>query len=132
LLEFVVYGIFIVILILSFASNVISFLKNKRLEANATKLALEKFTISKELQKVLAEKESSKLEQSDGFLRFISQSRDWAFKYIEDVQKAIQDFETAIESKNDQKIEDALNNLKSFLPDNEEENNKINKEKNEN
>ena len=129
MLEFIVYGIFVVVLIISLTSNIISFLKNRKLTATATKLALEKFTISKELQKVLAEKESAKLEQSDGFIRFISESRDWAFKYIEDVQLAITDFNKAVDSKNDEQIEIALNNLKSFLPENEEENKKTNEEK---
>jgi hypothetical protein len=31
---------------------------------------------------------------NDGFLKFVSQSRDWAFSYIEDAQKAIENFQT--------------------------------------
>jgi hypothetical protein len=30
---------------------------------------------------------------NDGFLKFVSQSRDWAFGYIEEAQKAIEDFQ---------------------------------------
>jgi hypothetical protein len=30
---------------------------------------------------------------NDGFLKFVSQSRDWAFSYIEDAQKAIENFQ---------------------------------------
>ena len=132
LLEFIVYSVFIVLLVISFAVSISLFLKNKKLQETAIVLALEKFTIAKKLESAIFKNESKKLEQTEGFVKFISESRDWAFKYIEDVQKGIQEFEVAIESKNDQRIEDALNNLKSFLPDNEEENNKINKEKNEN
>jgi hypothetical protein len=41
----------------------------------------------------LATKDSvANVEQSEGFLNFISQSRDWAFEYIEDVQEAIAEF----------------------------------------
>lgn len=32
------------------------------------------------------------IENSEGFIRFISESRDWAFQYIEEVQSALQDF----------------------------------------
>ena len=93
------------------------------------------FALDKAMLLEHIEKNSGKansIEQSEGFLKFVSDSRDWAFKYIEDVQGAIVEFNSAVASKDDEKIESALNNLKSFLPDNEEENNKINKEKNEN
>jgi hypothetical protein len=30
---------------------------------------------------------------NDGFLKFVSQSRDWAFEYIEETQKAIEEFQ---------------------------------------
>ena len=41
----------------------------------------------------LTEKVASKnIEESEGFLRFVSQSRDWAFEYIENVQKQLNDF----------------------------------------
>ena len=36
------------------------------------------------------------LETNDGFVKFISDSRDWAFKYIEDVQKALEEFDKKI------------------------------------
>jgi hypothetical protein len=34
----------------------------------------------------------------EDFLRFISESREWAFEYIEEVQKAINDFKINVES----------------------------------
>lgn len=37
------------------------------------------------------------IENSEGFIRFISESRDWAFQYIEEVQSALQDFTEDIE-----------------------------------
>jgi hypothetical protein len=48
--------------------------------------------ISVEFQKLLNEKQSSPLEETQGFVKFISDSRDWAFTYIEDVQTAIEDY----------------------------------------
>lgn len=40
--------------------------------------------------------ESEKIEQSDGFLKFVSDSRDWAYAYIESVQEEINDFITIV------------------------------------
>jgi len=37
------------------------------------------------------------IENSEGFLRFVSESRDWAFQYIEEVQTVLQDFAEDIE-----------------------------------
>jgi hypothetical protein len=46
-----------------------------------------------ELQKELSTKE---LSETDGFVKFISQSRDWAFEYIEEVQKALTEFDKEV------------------------------------
>jgi hypothetical protein len=37
------------------------------------------------------------VENSEGFLRFVSESRDWAFQYIEEVQTALKEFTKDIE-----------------------------------
>jgi hypothetical protein len=47
-----------------------------------------------ELQKELSAKE---LSETDGFVKFISQSRDWAFQYIEEVQKALAEFDEIVD-----------------------------------
>lgn len=75
-------------------------------------LALEKFTVGKKLESVIAENETNKLEKDDGFLKFISESRDWAFKYIEDVQQAIKEYK-------DNKSKKTLDKLISYLPKDE-------------
>jgi hypothetical protein len=40
--------------------------------------------------------ESEKIEQNDGFLKFVSDSRDWAYAYIESVQEEISSFITIV------------------------------------
>jgi hypothetical protein len=62
--------------------------------------------------------ESKNLEQTDGFVRFISESRDWAFNYIEDVQNSIQELQTAVESG--YPTEEKMAKLFSLLPENKE------------
>lgn len=49
-----------------------------------------------DLQKELSSKE---LSETDGFIKFISQSRDWAFEYIEEVQKALSEFDEEVSPK---------------------------------
>jgi len=130
ILELIAFSIFIIIFIATLIANLRVTYKNKKLSNKLIQFGLDKAMLLEKLEQ-LSGKENP-IEQTEGFLKFISESRDWAFKYIEDVQEAIIEFNSAIDSKDDERIENALNNLKSFLPDNEEENNKINKEKNEN
>jgi hypothetical protein len=54
------------------------------------------FLLRKEVEKLYQEAENKKLEETDGFVKFISQSRDWAFEYIEEVQKALAEFDKEI------------------------------------
>jgi hypothetical protein len=127
--ELIAFSIFIIVFVLTLVANLRVTYKNRKLRDQVLQLALDKAMLLDSIEKLSGKQ--NPIEKTEGFLKFISDSRDWAFKYIEDVQKAIEDFNRAIDSKNDEQIEIALNNLKSFLPDNEEENNKINKEKND-
>ncbi len=123
----IAFSVFIVSFVIALAVNVKLFLKNRKLYNEILQLGLDRAMLLEKIERLAPA--SNQIEQTEGFVKFLSQSRDWAFEYIEGVQSALQDFEVARISKNDKKIENALNNLKSFLPDNEEENNKINKEK---
>jgi hypothetical protein len=88
-----------------------------------------------ELQKELSTKE---LSETDGFVKFISQSRDWAFQYIEEVQTALSEFDKTVDpllkwamrfgilngetahTKILSEISEAYDKLKSVLPENSE------------
>jgi hypothetical protein len=81
---------------------------------------------------------NKELEQSDGFLKFLSDSRDWAFEYIEQVQLALADFDETMEPAMEwfnkyglilgetahtdvlKRISEAYDKLKSVLPENTE------------
>lgn len=69
--------------------------KRKALELYV-EAALNLETIKQEYQQLFKELGDQKLEKNDGFVKFISDSRDWAFKYIEDVQKALEEFDKKI------------------------------------
>ena len=127
IIEIIAFSIFIVIFVATLISNLRATYKNRKLRDQILQLGLDRAMLLENMDKISGK--NNPIEQTEGFLKFVSDSRDWAFKYIEDVQAAIQDFNLAIESKDDEKIESALNNLKNFLPDNEAESNKTNKEK---
>lgn len=55
--------------------------------------------------------------ESEGFIKFLSESRDWAFTYIEDVQKAIEDLRLAMQTEDAEAISAKYNELISFLPE---------------
>jgi hypothetical protein len=57
---------------------------------------IEKAVILDKLEEVVKENELKNIEGSDGFLKFVSDSREWAFKCIEDVQDAFTKFDTTI------------------------------------
>ena len=44
----------------------------------------------------MAELDKKNSNQNDGFLKFVSDSREAAFKYIEEVQKAISEFDARV------------------------------------
>jgi molecular chaperone DnaK (HSP70) len=127
IVEIIAFSIFIVIFVATLISNLRATYKNRKLRDQILQLGLDRAMLLENMDKISGR--NNPIEKTEGFLKFVSDSRDWAFKYIEDVQAAIQDFNLAIESKDDKKIESALNNLKNFLPDNEAEINKTNKEK---
>lgn len=49
------------------------------------------------LKTALTSKESKDVEKTEGFLNFVTQSRDWAFEYIEEVQSVLNKFISDIE-----------------------------------
>ena len=93
------------------------------------------------LTEVLKELNKYETEKNDGFIKFLSDSRDWAFTYIEEVQAALAEFDKEVSpvlewcntygiavqdvhSEQVKKISLAYDKLKEVLPkDNETPNN---------
>lgn len=105
----------------------------KRVLKAVTKLTLDNFILKAELEKAQQAAQDKDIEQTDGFLKFVSDSRDWAFKYIEDVQEGLKKFTntvgptikylntygTTVETPHDQSlkiISDAFKELETLLP----------------
>jgi hypothetical protein len=109
--------------------------ENRNLKLQIINLVQEKLA----LEGVLDKRESQSVEKTEGFLNFITQSRDWAFQYIEDVQggltKFIKDIEPEIEYFKEygdvmsmqpnyysmKKITESYEELKKLLPEDEDQ-----------
>lgn len=99
---------------------------NVSLRLNIARLAAEKLQVSsdtdvmlEQLNKLKEELETIKLQETDGFVRFLSESREWAFNYIDDVQLSIVSLKNAMDKGDSQQVLEAFNQLVSFLPDEE-------------
>jgi len=48
--------------------------------------------LERKVKELYQEIENLKLQETDGFLKFVSDSRDWAYQYIEEVQSGLKLF----------------------------------------
>jgi hypothetical protein len=94
--------------------------KHKNLMAKYLQEVLDKQTVLVRLSEIIDVQQTKELEESDGFVKFLSQSRDWAYQYIEDTQSVIADFtsvvDVEIKSIKNKKIIEAYDKLKQVLP----------------
>lgn len=61
-----------------------------------TQTTLDKIVLADKLNTEIEKSQGASIEQTDGFLKFVSESRDWAFQYIEEVQAALKEFDQVI------------------------------------
>ena len=71
--------------------------KNRQLYVKTMQAELDRMSVYAQAQEIF-KAESSRVESKDGFVRFMSQSRDWAFEYIEKVQSDLYDLKQSFES----------------------------------
>jgi thermostable 8-oxoguanine DNA glycosylase len=99
---------------------------------------MDKHLLTTKLEELSQQLSNLKLSESDGFIKFISQSRDWAFQYIEEVQKALVEFDKEVAPEFEwtktfgmvlgetthtivlKRISEAYDKLKLVLPENTE------------
>jgi hypothetical protein len=90
-------------------------IRNRRLILTVAQLIVDKNAIADELDKVSFLSNNS-IDVENGFIKFLSQSRESAFQYIEDVQKNISELQGAVESGDDDRIDASYNKLISLMP----------------
>ena len=96
IVEFVIFGVSLVIFIALILANISTKMQNNKLKTNLTQEFIDREIVMKEMQKLMAEIDSKNSNQNDGFLKFVSESREAAFKYIEEVQAAINEFDSKV------------------------------------
>lgn len=89
--DLVVFIIYIIVLFLVVVDNFRVRIKNTKLNSEVERHILEYMVIANKLQELKQERSEKNIEQTEGFLKFVSQSRDWAFAYIETAQAAIEE-----------------------------------------
>jgi hypothetical protein len=75
-----------------------------RMRSNNIKLKLQVIDLiqrNEVLKTSLDSRENKDIEKTEGFLNFVTQSRDWAFQYIEEVQSVLNKFINDIEPEID-------------------------------
>lgn len=96
IIEFAVFAFALLVFVGLVITNIRTRLQNNRLKANLTQESIDRAIVMQEMQKLMAEIDTKNSNQNDGFLKFVSDSREAAFKYIEEVQSAINEFDTKV------------------------------------
>lgn len=107
-------------------SNFMQRQKYKRLASANLQALFDLQLMKNELERAATEINNVKLEKDDGFVKFLSQSRDWAYEYIATTQEAINKFNADMEetlasdlkpAQKLAKIKDINAELKNILPE---------------
>lgn len=136
--DFIIYiATFLVVGTLVFF-NIKGAIKYKKAISALLQIAIEKAMLLEQVAKLANENSTKDIEKTDGFLKFVSESRDWAFQYIENAQETINKFVLTtdeilgnINSKTSKseyaqavkQISEAYEEIKSLLPQEKQNNN---------
>jgi hypothetical protein len=116
IIELIAFSIYTLLFFTSLILLVKSLVRNKKLNAEIASLNLERVAFASHINQLESAKESGSVEGTQGFLRFISESRDWAFEYIENVQEAISEYDEALSTQDAAKINAAYKKMINMLP----------------
>jgi threonyl-tRNA synthetase len=96
MIDFIIFLSLVVLIVTLILSVVRLRLKNRRLASELLQITLDQNTLMTKLAEELKRKEEVSLEKTDGFLKFISESRELAFEYIEAMQEALVKFKDKV------------------------------------
>ena len=128
MIDVIITFLLISLIILLLFKNIKLYFENSELTKKVLQSQIDSFIIKEKMDEELSLKD----KQDDGFIKFITESREYAFKYIENSQEAIKNFIIYFEKnidhlKNNQPkdlkyrmvikdLEDHYKKLKSLLP----------------
>jgi threonyl-tRNA synthetase len=96
MVDFIIFSLIILVVVTLLISVVRLRLKNVRLASELLQSSLDQNILLTKLAEELKRKEEVSLEKTDGFLKFISESRELAFEYIETMQEALVKFKDKV------------------------------------
>ncbi len=96
--------LFSIVVALGFLVIARQWLNKRKLMSIITQLTADNILLKSEIQRLSELSGSFPHEETEGFIKFLSQSRDWAFTYIEDVQKAMQELFVALMGAEEEQI----------------------------
>lgn len=96
MIDFIIFLLTILIVVTLLISIVKLRLKNRKLSAELLQATLDQNILFTKLAEELKKKEEVSVEKTDGFLKFISESRELAFEYIEAMQEALVKFKDKV------------------------------------
>jgi hypothetical protein len=88
-IDFIIF-VFIILVVTTLLISVVKLkLKNIKLAAELLQATIDQNILLTQFAEELKKKEELSVEKTDGFLKFISESRDLAFDYIEKIQESL-------------------------------------------
>lgn len=93
--------VILVLVLISMSLVVVILFLNKLLRkagADMLQVLIDKMEILKTLEKELEKNSLATKSTNEEFIKFLSQSRDWAFSYIEDAQEKLLRFDSVMQS----------------------------------
>jgi mannitol-specific phosphotransferase system IIBC component len=96
IIEFAIFAFALLVFFGLVVTNIRTRMQNNKLKTNLTQESIDRAIVMQEMQKLMAEIDTKNSSQNDGFLKFVSESREAAFKYIEEVQLAIKEFDNHV------------------------------------
>lgn len=115
LVEVIIISILSISLVISLAMLLSSGIKNKKNLESIAQLFIDRSAMSEEIDRLNFIVNNSS-DINDGFVKFLSESRDLAFEYISEVQLAIESLKTSMELNDEAMIGESYKKLISFLP----------------
>lgn len=115
LVDVIIISILSISLVISLAMLLSSGIKNKKNLESIAQLFIDRSAMSEEIDRLNFIVNNSS-DINDGFVKFLSESRDLAFEYISEVQLAIESLKISMELNDEAMIGESYKKLISFLP----------------
>jgi membrane-associated HD superfamily phosphohydrolase len=97
MINFMISSFFVVLFLFAFFTSSYYWLQNKKLKVRIVQVELDLEIASKFFIENSTDKEENEKQAKEDFIKFLSDSRDWSYQYIEDAQKIIHTFIKEIE-----------------------------------